>query len=66
MNEIIEHILLTNNKSKVQWEKIKSTPYKEIRNYSRDFSTAKKPYNQMHKNATAFKRCQSTNQIQPF
>ena len=65
-NEIIEHILLTNYKSKVQWEKIKSTPDKKIRNYSKDFSTVNKPYDNMHKNAITFKRCQSTSQIQPF
>ena len=66
LNEIIEHIMQTNHKSKVQWDKIRPTPDKKLRNYSNDFHSVKKSYNHMHKNAATFKRCQSTSQIQPF
>ena len=41
LNEIIEHILSTQHKSRIEWGKIKARSYQTARNYSRDFTSPK-------------------------
>jgi hypothetical protein len=47
LNEIIEHILNTKHKTRVEWERIRNMPYKSARGYSRDYTSAKVNKNEL-------------------
>ena len=60
LNEIIEHILSTQNNSKIQWNKIRASPFKTTRNYSRDYRSSFSTRYTLERKPDSFKRWQST------
>lgn len=63
LNEIIEHILTTRNKSRIEWDKIRALPSRSARKFSRDYTSGCDSSSRIEQTRLKFKRCQSTGRM---